>query len=275
MHKPKHNINLACCNFIEDPLELRDFALSNGFSGIDWSFFPDKIPQKPAEISKWIDKIKSLAPLEVRFHSPLPRTDIGHKDPDKRSAAMDVYERLIRLCSLAGGRFLTIHVGLGRDSTKPLSWELTIKNLARLVELGRNSGIHVCLENLAWGWSAKPNLFEKLVRETNARVTIDIGHIWACESITTQQYSPEDFIVLHRGRIENAHIYHTEIPGKGHIPPVYCEQVSHRLALLLLAGCKWWVIEIRDKKELLNAKRLITSCLQQIPPSMDVAAAEL
>jgi hypothetical protein len=34
-----------------------------------------------------------------------------------------------------------------------------------------------CLENLAWGWASKPNLFEKIVRRSGVFVTAGVGHI--------------------------------------------------------------------------------------------------
>ena len=126
------------------------------------------------------------------------------------------------------------------------------------------------------GWTSKPNLFEKLIRRTGAGVTLDIGHAHACESIRSQLYTAEDFVTPHPDRVFNAHIYHTEISGVGHVPPVRAEDIKERLEILQNIGCKWWVIEIREVDGLLKTKKLIDAYLKgfkdsrvQGPPCRD------
>lgn len=40
---------LACCNFIPEVDELRQFALDLGFAGIDWTFTLENLPTGPKE----------------------------------------------------------------------------------------------------------------------------------------------------------------------------------------------------------------------------------
>jgi len=240
---------LAMCNFFSDTEKIRKFAHEYGFSGIDFSFDLQKLPETPAQESKWVKDISALGSLEVRYHCPFDRIDLGHDD--------------IRLISKVGGRYITLHIGLGHDSTEPLSWETTIDNLRQLVDYGRAMSVRVCLENLAWGWTSKANLFEKLIRRSGADVTLDIGHAYACESVQSQQYTVEDFVTPHADRVFNAHIYHTEIPGKGHIPPEKKEDIEDRLSLLKAIGCEWWVLEIREVEGLLKTKKIVDEYLAQ------------
>lgn len=93
-----------------------------------------------------------MADLEIRYHCPFYQIDLGHDDPPVAKTAGDLFRRIILLVSKAGGKYLTIHIGLGRDSTEPVSWDATIDNLGRLVQYGTDHGMKVCLENLAWGW---------------------------------------------------------------------------------------------------------------------------
>jgi sugar phosphate isomerase/epimerase len=255
---------LVMCNFFSDMEELRTFAHEYGFSGIDFSFNLQKLPETPAQESQWVKDISTLAPLEIRYHCPFDRIDIGHDDPEQARAAKDLFCRVVRLISKVGGRYITLHIGLGHDSTKLLSWETTINNLRRLVNYGRAMNVRVCLENLAWGWTSKANLFEKLIRRSGAHVTLDIGHAYACESVQSQQYTVEDFVTPHADRVFNAHIYHTEIPGKGHIPPEKKEDIEDRLSLLKAIGCKWWVLEIREVEGLLKTKKIVDQYLADI-----------
>jgi sugar phosphate isomerase/epimerase len=257
--KPK----LAMCNFIPGIKELGEYARLHDFSGIDYSFDMENLPGTPTIESRWVREMSTLEPLEVRYHCPFERVDLGHDDPGKAKEAEALFQRVIRLISKAGGRYVTIHIGLGHDSTEPLSWETTIEKLRRLVSYGRAMSVQVCLENLAWGWTSKPNLFEKLIRRSGAGVTLDIGHAHACESVQSSQYTVEDFVSPHADRVCNAHIYHTEIPELGHITPERMEDIEERLLLLKNIGCSWWVIEIRQDEELLKARKIVDEYLWQ------------
>jgi sugar phosphate isomerase/epimerase len=198
-----------------------------------------------------------LDPLEVRFHCPFHNLDLGHHIPEKAKEAEVLFQRIIGLVSKADGSSLSIHIGLGRDSTVPLSWNTTTANLRNLVQFGAQCGVKICLENLAWGWTSKPNLFEKLVRESGAWVTFDLGHAMVCEAVRHQYYSIEDFVTPHEDRVINAHIYHKEIPGVGHVPPDHLKDIESRLSLLMEIGCEWWVIEVKDVNGLLKTREAI------------------
>lgn len=257
--KPK----LVMRNLIPDLDELKEFAFEHGFEGIDWSFDADALPESPAEQSALVRDMSGLADLEVRYHCPFYQIDLGHDDPTAAKAAGDLFRRIILIVSKAGGKYLTIHIGLGRNSTEPLSWEATIDNLGRLVQYGTDHGVKVCLENLAWGWTSRPNLFEKLIRRSGAAVTFDLGHAHASESIQSQQYAVEDFVTPHADRVLNAHVYHKEVSGFGHLAPTRLADIRDRLDLLRKLGCHWWVIELKELDGLLRTKKIIDRYLEE------------
>ena len=254
---------IAMCNFITDLDRLRRFAIEHEFDGIDWSFDLEHLPRRPAEDSRWVTVLSTLEPLELRFHCPFMKLDIGHENTVEGQRALGIFRRIIQLVSKAGGKYLTIHIGLGRNTTKILSWDDTIDNLRQMVQYGAERGVVVCLENLAWGWTSKPNLFEKLVRRSGAGVTFDIGHAHTCEAVRSQQYTAEDFVTPLADRVFNAHVYHTEISGVGHLPPQKIGQVRDRLTILQDIGCPWWTLEIKDVEGLLKTKSIIESFLQR------------
>ena len=260
--KPK----VALCNFFDDIKQLKAFALDNDFSGVDWSFNMEELPSSPLEETRWVERLSALKPLEVRYHCPFMKVDLGHEDSSKVLSALKLFHLVIRLVSKTNGRFLTLHVGLGHDTTHILSWERTITNLRSLVQYGADRGVKVCLENLAWGWTSKPNLFEKLIRRTGAGMTFDIGHAQACESVSNQYFSPEDFVSPHPDRVYNAHIYHTEISGLGHVPPDGIDDIKERLDTLRQIGCLWWVIEIREAQKLLWTKQIVDDYIEKAFP---------
>jgi len=246
------------------PQKLVQFAREHGFSGIDWSFDALTLPETPAEESMWAKQWSRLDSIEIRYHCPFYRTDLGHHDPREAKAAEALFCRIIRLVSKAHGRYLTIHIGLGRDSTQSLSWEASTENLLRVVQYGADHGVQICLENLAGGWTSRPELFEKLVRRSGAAVTFDIGHAHACESVRSQHYAIEDFVAPHADRVFNAHVYHTEVSGHGHMPPDRLEDIEERLTLLQNLGCHWWVLEVREAQGLLQTKRIVEEYFIQV-----------
>ncbi|MBW1896858.1 MAG: sugar phosphate isomerase/epimerase, partial [Deltaproteobacteria bacterium] len=207
--------------------------------------------------------MSDIQSMEVRFHCPFYKIDLGHEDPSKAKAADAIFRRIIRLVAKAGGKYVTMHIGLGRTSTEPLSWERTVDNFTRLVQHAAGQGVKICLENLVSGWTSRPDLFEKLIRRSGAGVTVDIGHAYASESIRSHHYSFEDFVTPHPDLIFNAHVYHTEIAGVGHVPPANLGDIEDRLRLLQEIGCEWWVLEVKDQKGLLQTRKIVDEYLVQ------------
>ena len=131
---------LACCNFITDVRELKDFALSAGFNGVEWTFNHENLPQNEDQLQETARAIAYLSPLEIRYHAALPRTDTGHHDEAKAGQALDIFKKTCRLVSDLGGKYMTLHIGLNRDSTHALSWDKTIDSLKDLVAYAPNAG---------------------------------------------------------------------------------------------------------------------------------------
>lgn len=255
---------LAMCNFIHDAEKLRHVALANGFSGIDWTFKPEDLPTNDIDELRLIKRISQLHPLEVRYHCAFSGMDLGDADPGKADAAMEVFRRTCRLVSKVDGHFVTVHVGLGRDSSLDLSWERSVAALSDLVTYAEGLGVCVCLENLASGWSSRPELFEKLVRKSQAGVTLDIGHARVSPSVQSQQYAFEDFVCPHYHRVFNAHIYHEEL-DEGHTPPAKLEDVLDRLQLVNSLSCDWWVLELREEEALRSTLEVVQQFLNKVP----------
>lgn len=255
---------LACCNFISDVTELKRFAVGNGFAGVDWSFTLDDFPRSPAEESDLVKRISELHPLQVRYHCAFNRLDLGDTDDGSAEVAMTTFRRACRIVSKVKGRILTIHVGLGQDSTDNLVWDKTIERLASLGQFANRLGVRLCLENLAWGWTSRPHLFEKIIRRAGCWATLDIGHAVVSPSVMTQHYELEDFVAPHAERFLNAHIYHEE-EGDRHVPPADVSDLSDRLHLLLqLPLCDWWVLELREEQALLQTRDVVTRFLDSI-----------
>ncbi len=247
---------LALCNFIQDVDSLKDVAFRNGFDGVDWTFTLEDLPRTPLQESRLYEHITRLQPLEVRYHCAFKEVDLGDTNASRAAEARKLLWNTCRLVSKLRGKYMTIHMGLGRDSMEDLHWDRTLECLGNLVEYGRGLGVRVCLENLASGWSSRPELFERLIRKSGAGVTLDIGHARVCPSVECQHYTFEDFIFPHEDRVFNAHIYHEE-RDETHIPPTGVQDLAERLELLLGLPCDWWVLELREEEPLLATRRVI------------------
>jgi sugar phosphate isomerase/epimerase len=256
VHTPK----LAICNFIPDTHALKKMAFAHGFSGVDWTFKVEDLPESSLDELRLVKRIARLHPLEIRYHCAFKGVDLGDEDSNKAEAAMKIFKRVCRLVAELEGRCMTVHLGLGRDSTVGLSWERTLSSLADLVQYGEKHGVCVCLENLAFGWTGRPDLFEKLIRKSNARITLDIGHAKVCSSVESQHYCFEDFVLPHADRVMNAHVYHEEREDR-HVPPSALEDMEERLTLLRCLPCDWWTLEIREEEGLLSTLRVIREFL--------------
>ena len=227
MNGPK----LVCPNLYPDFRKLKSFALDYGFHGIDWTLRPEDLPENRFEEARFVNAVSRLAPLEVRFHLFFPDNELGDADDERAVSARNSFCAAFELISKLSGRFATVHVGLGRESMEDILWERTIDGLTDLRARARESGIRVCLENLARGWTSRPDLYEKLIRKTNCWGTLDIGHAQVCASVTSQTYDVEDFALPHPERILSAHIYHKETV-EGHAPPAKLADLYQRLLLL-------------------------------------------
>jgi sugar phosphate isomerase/epimerase len=265
-----NKVRLACCNFLPEVKALKEFALTHGFDGVDWSFFQDDLPASPAAESAFARSISLLHPLEVRYHCPFSNLDLGNEDAAEARKAREVLRQVCRLVSKVGGHCLTIHIGLGLSHTLDLCWERTIKGLADLVRFANHLGVRLCLENLALGWTSRPELFEKLLRTTNVWGTIDIGHAQVSPSVTSHLFRVADFVMPHPERFLNAHIYHVE-RSIGHIAPEKLADLWERLLLVQkLPLCTWWVLELREEAALLQTFGIVREFLtgsRPLPPS--------
>jgi len=72
---------LALCNFLSDPRDLKALAFEYGFSGVDWSFDLKSVPDSPLAEAHWAETVSALGPLEIRYHCPFYKLDLGHDDP--------------------------------------------------------------------------------------------------------------------------------------------------------------------------------------------------
>lgn len=243
---------IVCPNFIESIDSMVEFVHDHGFDGVDWTFRPENTPCDRTGEARFIADIQKIRPLPVRFHCFFNDSGFGDYDAERRRSAMQTFHKTLRMVSKVQGRSMTIHIGLGRDSSEDLSWTAVIESLSQLVNLAADRRIRICLENLPYGWTARPDLYEKLIRKTNSWATLDIGHAQASDHVASKSYDVEDFVAPHPERFLNAHVYDRETLD-GHTAPDSLADIEQRLDVLTgLPLCDWWVLELREEKPLMK-----------------------
>ncbi len=257
---------IAICNiFDQDAEKLADYAAIEGFDGIDWSIDPS-LPEKD-----FLSRMKSLHGFQVRFHCRFHGNDVAYTD-QRGDDSLSLLMRTVDQVARAGGRHMTVHSGLGNPTGEGIDVERAIENLAVLVAHGRRNGVAVALENLTTPLTNDPLLFRRIVAESDAHVTIDIGHAHAVRNLHDRDDIFGDYVLPNRDRILNAHIYHTELNGFGHVPPGCLSDIHNRLDLLgLAASCDWWVIELMNPSEALRTRDILRSYLASL--SIDAGMA--
>ncbi len=254
---------LACCNFLPEAAKLRELALDLGLEGIDWTLPAAAVSRGPRAEGELARDLRALSPLEVRFHLAFPGVDLGAEDPGEVRQAQGLYREACRLISKVGGRYVTLHLGgLGRESSADLSWPTAVAALSELVQFAHRLGLRLCVENLAWGWSSRPRLYEKLLRLSGAFGTLDVGHAQVSPAVVTGGWRVQDFTIPHPERILQAHVYHEETEA-GHQPPVSLAQMEGRLRLLEgLPLCRWWVLELHEEGALRQTRAVVAEYFQ-------------
>jgi sugar phosphate isomerase/epimerase len=248
--------DIAVCNiFDQDAERLAEFAAGNGFSCIDWSI-DASLPER-----EFLSRMETLARFRVRFHCRFHGVDVAYAD-QRGDDSLALLMRTVDQVALAGGRHMTVHSGLGNPSGEGIDQARAIENLALLAAHGRRSGVAVALENLTTPLTNDPLLFNRIVAESGAFVTIDIGHAHVVGELHPHKNVCGEYILPNRDRLLNAHIYHTELHGYGHVPPGSLADISDRLDLLgAAASCDWWVIELMDPAAVLRTRDLLRTYL--------------
>lgn len=253
---------LACPNLFPDARLVREFALEHGFDGVDWTFSAADFADGLGDEERVRAIAAALHPLEVRGHLFFPKKDIGHSDAGERAQARQLFRRAFRVVSELRPQLITVHVGLGWDSKSELSWFHTSAGLRELVHLGRRLGMAVCVENLPYGWTSSPEVFQALIAQTQSFATLDIGHVHAAALRTGVHRAAEDFVIQQPERVLSAHVYHDERASCGHVPPASPADIEDRLELMLrLPWCDWWVLELREERALLQTLGVVREIL--------------
>lgn len=237
------------------------------FGGVFYSF--RLLPDLSLDKNHAFETLETLSKttLDVRLHCPFFKTiELAHQRDDIASHSCQVLKHGLEIGAHFGLCSQTIHIGLGWENEKYLSWERAKYNLSALVEYGNHLGVTVTLENLPYGYTSDPVKFLELLQSSGASAAVDFGHINA--SRWGKEHAPEDFFEPIKPYLHEAHIYETERtdPKTGspfHVAPQSGDILNPMLDCLWKTNCNWWHIELDDQAEVEHTQRLLQKYLRQ------------
>ena len=203
------------------------------------------------------------AGFKLRYHMAFPGREIAHSDPETARTAVNFYEYCLKSIARFGGNYATMHIGLGPYSETEIDYSTAVGNLNRLVSLGEELGVDLALENLRKGHFNSPKIFQNLIKDSKAWVTLDIGHAVAREKKADRPGYALDYIRRLGPRIREAHVYEIEerTPDGGpayHVPPENLAIIHPMLASLMSSSaCDYWLIELTGKNDLAHTLELL------------------
>lgn len=240
------------------------FAIKSGFDGIDWSFARDRVPLENRAKTRFISQVRRLQDhdIEVRFHTPFLNTEIGHRDDKIAQWAMDLHRHTLELVAETGGKFLTLHIGLGSIRDEDIFHTKVNENLTALKAFGLSHGVTISLENLMHGPTSFPEEWIEILEQVDISATFDFGHAKGCPAVVKGLWTPMEMVYQVKERLNHAHIYKEE-NGEGHIPPETIDDLGiDLLDALMETSCRWWVIELAEKKAALQTKKLLETYIE-------------
>lgn len=251
--------------------ELIDFCREQDCFAVEYTF--NRSLMTPQEIDSELPEIRKLsdAGCKLRYHLAFPGREIAHSNPETARSAVIFYEHCLKSIARLGGNFATMHIGLGPYREEEIDYSTAVCNLNRLVSFGQDLGVELALENLRKGRLNPPKNFQKLINDSDAWATLDIGHALAREKKAGRPGYALDYIRHTGPRIREAHVYEIEkrAPNNGsvyHAPPENLDIIQPLLDdLISSSACDYWLIELTDKKSLAHTLELLRNYLSTFP----------
>ncbi|HEX7715479.1 MAG TPA: TIM barrel protein [Bacillota bacterium] len=232
------------------------FAQANHFDGIDWNLDCFRIAAASNARKVFCDTALNSG-LPSRFHAPCHDVEIAHSNPNFAVSAFACIRMYIDFLKFFGPTYINLHIGSRSISEQELDWNTAVRNLKELVRYGKEQGVTVCLENLKKGWTSDPAKMAALVGESDAMVTLDVGHARAFLKASQSKLSLEEYVKPYADRIRNLHLYEIESVEGRHMPPDNLGAIRDITRWALNHGIDWWVIELSGYDEALHTKALL------------------
>lgn len=203
---------------------------------------------------------KGFKKCEVRFHSK-SITALDFATPG--DAGMIACERLSKMIKAItenyGPTYLTIHSPSSLSSSEV---DEALERLHKLSKYASRQGAVLCLENLSFGWTSKPENLIRAAEKAKTSLVIDIGHINSSDDCRSGIFTRRTFIEAVGAYAVAAHIYEHE--DTGHCSTDDCHLVWDALEALMFTPASWWVIELEKEEAFMQTFKLLESFLNHL-----------
>jgi len=166
--------------------------------GLQFAEIPIIDPDKIISLKEAYKDLSQRTGLYYLCHGP------REGDPnDTETLEVSYLPKLIRVLNIMPEldmRFLTVHLWMDPRFIRPKAISYKVGFLKRLIDLGREAGIEICLENLSETSNHLSDVFKAL---PHLNLTLDIGHAQLLSSRNTSY----GFIDRFPERIKHVHIH--------------------------------------------------------------------
>lgn len=190
----------------QDVLDDLNFAVKNGFDCYEIQGLGEKFDLEP-KIIEQVKRISRNNNISLNLHA-MQFLPISSLIPEISKAAFKFAEKEIILARRVGAKRITIHSGRkdmpSREIAVGKNFEILIKNLKEIIELGRRFGIKIGLENSPKNHAICTEL-KDLLKVVNSveglEIVFDAGHA------NTTKLNPIDYFKKVKDFVINVHIH--------------------------------------------------------------------
>jgi len=155
---PNFAVSTICFGADADACEVLDFAVRNGFRGLELSsyhFWPERL--RPQEI----ERIRSVAnehDMHLAIHARHRGISFGAHEPALRQRFVEELQATVKLVAELGGDVVVAHVGAivppESDAARPQvtlrqeAFDYALDSFARCAPVATDCGVRICVENV-------------------------------------------------------------------------------------------------------------------------------
>lgn len=249
-----------------------EFALGQGFNGIDWNLDFFRLPVSSTERNAFAEALlraRDRYGLGFAFHAPCADAELGHARASYARVAVSYLKMHVDLLAESGlvPSVLTVHVGSRGIPERELDWDSAGRNLTDLVNYGESAGVCVALENLKHSWTSNPAGLKELLAASGAKATVDIGHARGSAAFAAAPAEGPGSVagwigdVARSATVVAAHVYSIETADGRHVLEEDLAPIRPALNALAATGCSWWVLELKSRAEILDLKARLVEVL--------------
>ncbi len=238
---------------------IREYVTAHAYEGVEWAWDGWRLMVPRERRARRLDDLRQASRISSA-HAPYTDLEVGHRDLDHAAAAVRILHDYIDATAELGAHHLNIHVGSFGLPMEELSWEGLVRNVAGLLDYAARRGTRLTVENLTRGLTSDPETFARLLKETGAPATFDLGHANGSAWVQAGRGSVVEFLNSIPTPVLAAHVYLIE-RDDAHFVPEKLGDIGPALDALAEKGCNFWVLELHTQETLEGTRKVVDEYL--------------